>query len=77
MNNEVLTALENWREAGVSYNEKHNYNPLKKNEVEDVLIALGYNVSKDNFLMLHKKEHFDYIKDKNVFYRNDINDNIK
>ena len=68
--------LKTWREDGVSYDEKNDFNSLKRNEVEDVLIALGYNVSEDNLHRFHKKEHFDYIKEKDVFYRNDVNDDF-
>ena len=68
--------LKTWREDGVSDNEKNNSNSLKRNEVEDILRVLGYNVSDDNFHRFHKKEHFDYIKEKDVFYRNDVNDDF-
>ena len=66
--------LETWREDGVSENEKMDYNKLTRSEVKDILKELGYNVTEDNFSKFHKKEHFDYIKEKDVFYRNDIND---
>ena len=66
--------LKTWREDGVSENEKMDYNKLTRSEVKDILKELGYNVTKDNFSKFHKKEHFDYIKEKDVFYRNDVND---
>jgi len=68
--------LKTWRENGVSENEKMDNNKLTRSEVKGILKELGYNVTEDNFSKFHKKEHFDYIKEKDIFYRNDVNDNF-
>ena len=75
MENGGEVELETWRENGVSENEKMDFNKLTRSEVKDILKELGYNVTEYNFSKFHKKEHFDYIKEKDVFYRNDVNDN--
>ena len=71
--NKKNNLLDEWRENGICQNENMGINALSEEDVTKILNCLGYNVDDDNFLSLHRKEHFDYVKSKGVFYRNDCN----